>query len=155
MGMRLGALYRNSTVVEYGSLDNERLILFDKGSMKQYDFLTILTLRPGLYTYGKIRLTASGKHISDSLYHSTLPDEVAAFLPEGKQDIYYMNLYIEYAYDSRNHRAYPLKGNYLKGFVDKRGLGIPSHDVDYFYYGIDMHFYQQISDRWYTAEMIS
>ncbi len=32
-------------------------------------------------------------------------------------------------------------------------MGIISHDVDYFYYGADLHFYQQISDRWYAAEM--
>jgi hypothetical protein len=26
--------------------------------------------------------------------------------------------------------------------------------VDYFYYGIDFHFYQKLSEKWYTAEMV-
>ena len=43
----------------------------------------------------------------------------------------------------------------MRGFVDKRGLGILGHDVDYFFYGLDMHFYQTLSERWYAAEMFS
>ncbi len=162
IGLRIGALYRNSTVVEYGSLGmdmdgiegNERQMIFDEGSLKQYDFLTTITLRPGLYNYGKIRLTASHMQISDSLYNLTLNEDLASFLPEGMKDATYMNLYIEYAYDTRNSRTYPLNGTYMKGFVDKRGMGIIGHDVDYFYYGVDFHFYQQLSKKWYVAEML-
>jgi len=153
-GLRVGAIYRNSTVVEYGSLENERQIIFEEGSLKQVDFLTTLTLRPGLYNYGKIRITASNHQISDHIYNLTQNDSLACFLPEGKDHVSFVNLCIEYAYDSRDNRAYPLQGNYLKGFVDKRGMGILAHDVDYFYYGIDMHFYQQLSGRWYTAELL-
>ncbi len=69
------------------------------------------------------------------------------------QIVSYMSLYIDYLYDSRNSHSYPLNGSYLKGFVEKQGLGIIGHDVDYFNYGVDMHFYQKLNDRWYTAEM--
>lgn len=154
IGMRIGALYRNSTVVEYGSKENLRQIIYEEGSTKQYDLLNTFTLRPGLYNYGKVRLTASHLRISDGLYNATLSDSIASFLPEGKQSVSFINLHLEYAYDSRNNRAYPLKGNYLRAFVDKTGMGILSHDVDYFYYGADLYFYQQLSDRWYTAEMV-
>ena len=153
IGLLLGAAYRNSTVVEYGSLDNQRQIIFEKGSMKDYSFVSTLTARPGLYNYSKVRLSAHHIQISDSLYNMTLDESIAPFMPEGEQDIDFVSLYIEYKYDSRNNHAYPLQGNYFKGFVNKHGLGILSHDVDYFYYGVDMHFYQQISERWYTAEM--
>ena len=44
-------------------------------------------------------------------------------------------------------------GSYLRGFVNKLGLGILSKDVDYFLYGVDMHFYQKLSPKWYVAEM--
>jgi hypothetical protein len=44
-------------------------------------------------------------------------------------------------------------GNYLRGFANKVGLGIISKDVDYFFYGIDFHFYQQLSKKWFVAEM--
>ncbi len=153
IGLLLGAAYRNSTVVEYGSLDNQRQITFEEGSMKDYSFLSTLTARPGLYNYSKVRLSAHHVQISDALYNRTLDESIASFLPEGTQDIDFMSLYIEYKYDSRNNHAYPLKGQYMKGFVHKHGMGILSHDVDYFYYGVNMNFYQQISDRWYTAEM--
>ena len=155
IGLTLGALYRNSTVVEYGSLNNERQIVFEEGSTKEYNFLTTITVRPGLYNYGKLRLTATHHSISDHLYDLTMSDSLASFLPEGKQDVSHVDLYVEYTYDTRNNRAYPLKGNFMKGFVDKRGLGILGTDVDYFYYGLDMHFYQALSERWYVAELFS
>ena len=34
-------------------------------------------------------------------------------------------------------------------------MGILATDVDYFNYGIDFHFYQKLSDRWYVAEMVN
>ena len=153
IGLLLGAGYRNSAVIEYGSLDNERQIMFEQGSMQNYSFVSTLTARPGLYNYSKIRITANHLQISDTLYTVTQDESLASFLPEGQHSINFISLYVEYKYDSRNSHAYPLKGNYLKGFVNKIGMGILSHDVDYFYYGVDMHFYQQISERWFTAEM--
>jgi len=42
----------------------------------------------------------------------------------------------------------------LRVFINKVGLGIVSRDVDLFYYGIDFHFYQSISRKWYVAEMV-
>jgi len=33
-------------------------------------------------------------------------------------------------------------------------MGIITNDVDYFNYGIDFHFYQELSDRWFIAENI-
>jgi outer membrane protein assembly factor BamA len=153
IGLLLGGAFRNSAVVEYGSLDNERQIIFEKGSMQNYSIVSTLTARPGLYNYSKIRLSANHLSISDQLYNRTLEESIASFLPEGEQSIQFVSIFIEYKYDSRNNHAYPLYGNYLKGFVKKHGLGIISHDVDYFYYGVDMHFYQQISERWFTAEM--
>ena len=59
IGLRLGGIYRNSSVVEYGSLENERMMIYEEGSMKQWDGLATITVRPGLYNYAKIRLTAS------------------------------------------------------------------------------------------------
>jgi outer membrane protein assembly factor BamA len=161
IGMRVGALYRNSTVVEYGSLIseedgiqiNERQMIYQEGSLKQYDFLTTFTVRPGLYNDGKIRIMASHLQMSDSLYSLTLNDSIASYLPIGHQSTTHFDLYIEYAYDTRNNRSYPLYGTYMMGFVDKRGIGILARDVDYFYYGVDFHFYQQLSRKWYTAEM--
>ena len=35
----------------------------------------------------------------------------------------------------------------------KKDWELLGHDVNYFNYGLDMHFYQQISERWFTAEM--
>lgn len=154
IGMRLAGAYRNSAVVEYGSKMNDRQILYEKGSLKEFSLINTFTLRPGLYNYGKIRITASKLLMSDELYNLTLNDSLANFLPGENKSVSYFNLYIEYTYDSRNSHAYPLKGNYLTGFVDKRGLGILSRDVDYFYYGIDFHFYQKLSEKWYTAEMV-
>lgn len=153
IGLLLGGHWRNSTVVEMGSYDNERQMIYDKGSMETYDFVGTLKFRPNLYNYSKLRLTAHNVSISDSLYNMTQNEAIAAFLPEGIQKTNYMTLYFEYYYDSRNSHTYPLKGYYLKGFMNKYGLGIIGHDVDYFNYGVDMHFYQGINDRWYVAEM--
>lgn len=153
IGLILGGNWRKSTVVEYGSLQNERQLIFDKGSMIDYNFLATLKFRPNLYNYAKVRLIASNVSISDSLYNLTLDESIASFLPTGLQSVSYATLYMEYLYDSRNNHAYPLKGQYLKGFVEKEGLGLIGHDVDYFNYGVDMHFYQELNSRWYVAEM--
>ncbi len=154
IGLKIAGAYKNSAVVEYGSSQNERQMLYESGSLKEYSLLNTLTMRPRLYNYGKIRLMATHLQLSDALYNLTQNDSLASFLPSNKQSVGYLSLYIEYTYDSRNNHAYPLKGTYLSGFVDKRGLGIISRDVDYFYYGIDFHFYQKLSEKWYTAEMV-
>lgn len=153
IGLLLGGNWRKSTVVEYGSLQNERQMIFDKGSVINYNFLATLKFRPNLYNYAKVRLIGSNVSISDSLYNFTLDESIASYLPTGLQSVSFMTLYMEYLYDSRNNHAYPLKGQYLKGFVEKQGMGLIGHEVDYFNYGVDMHFYQMINDRWYVAEM--
>ena len=153
IGLLLGGNWRKSTVVEYGSLQNERQMIFDKGSMTDYNFIATLKFRPNLYNYAKVRLIGSNVSISDSLYNFTLDESIASFLPTGLQSINYLTLYMEYLYDSRNNHAYPLKGQYLKGFVEKIGMGLIGHEVDYFNYGVDMHFYQELNSRWYVAEM--
>ena len=153
IGLLLGAGWRNSSVIEYGSLDNERQMTFENGSEQDFHFVSTLKFRPSLYNYAKVRLTASNVSISDSLYSLTLDESIASYLPTDLQSVSFMSLYIDYLYDSRNSHSYPLNGSYLKGFVEKQGLGIIGHEVDYFNYGVDMHFYQKISDRWYTAEM--
>ncbi len=149
IGLRMGAVYSNSGVVEYGSVDNERQMLYQRSSLEEYMLLTTFTVRPGLYNYAKLKITATTARVSDSMV-VVAPD----YLPDGKSFVSSMNLYIDYVYDSRNNKSYPLKGTYLKGFLNKEGLGIISHDVDYFYYGLDFHFYQQLSERFYVAEMV-
>lgn len=149
IGIRFGGIYKNSGVVEYGSLDNERQMMYNKNSMQEYLLSSTVIIRPGLYNYATIKMDGGYIAVSDTL-HSTAPN----YLPDNKSNISMVNLYLDYYYDSRNNRAYPLKGNYLKAFVDKRGLGIISHDVDYFYYGIDFHFYQKIGKKFYMAEML-
>jgi len=149
IGLRMGVVYSNSGVVEYGSVENRRQILYKKSSLSEWLAVATLNIRPGLYNYGKLRLQATTADVSDSMM-VVAPD----FLPGGKKKVSNMNLYVDYAYDSRNNKSYPLKGNYLKGFIDKRGLGIISHDVDYFYYGLDFHFYQNLGKRFYVAEMV-
>lgn len=153
IGLLLGGGWKNASVVEYGSYNNERQMIFDKGSLETFSFVGTLKFRPNLYNYSKVRFTAHNVNISDSLFNMTQNEEISSFLPGDLQKVNYMTLYIEYLYDSRNSHTYPLKGNYLKGFVEKDGLGIIGHDVDYFNYGVDMHFYQMLNDRWYVAEM--
>ncbi len=148
MGIRMGVVYSNSGSVEYGSVENERQMLYDNNSVEEWLVKAKLSIRPGLYNYGTISLEAYSTRISDTVF-VLAPD----YLPDGNKKVSNMNLYIDYAYDSRNNKSYPLKGNYLKGFVDKKGLGILSHDVDYFSYGLDFRFYQKLGKRFYVAEM--
>jgi hypothetical protein len=107
-----------------------------------------VTIRPGLYNYGNLKLYGGYVEMSDTLQSLT-----ADFLPDGRTSAITVNLYADYYYDSRNNKAYPLEGNFLKVFIDKKGLGMITHNVDYFFYGIDFHFYQKINNKFYVAEM--
>ena len=147
-GITFGAGYQNLYTVEYGSVENKRQMLYKSNSLQTANFLVNLNLRPGLYNYGTIKLTGEWVNISDSLY-ALDPN----YLAKGKKTNLYLTLYADYAYDSRNSKSYPLQGSYLCAFVNKVGLGILSKDVDYFFYGVDMHFYQKLSQKWYVAEM--
>lgn len=149
VGLKMGLAYESDAVIEANSVNNERLMLFDKNSVEKLSFAAALNIRPGLYNYSTIRLSIYNTSISDSLYALS-----PGYLPDSAQDVNSANLYIDYAYDSRNSKAYPLKGNYMRGFVEKKGLGVLSHDVDYFFYGIDFHYYQQISKKVYLAQMV-
>ncbi|MFO7614071.1 MAG: hypothetical protein R6W71_05460 [Bacteroidales bacterium] len=148
-GLTFGAAYQNLYTVEYGSLENKRQMLYESNSLQAVSVFGVVTLRPGLYNYGTIRFTGQWVGISDSLFNLD-PN----FLAKGKQDNLSASLYADYAYDTRNSKSYPLVGNYLRVYVNKVGLGLISKDVDYFFYGIDFHFYQKLGKRWYVAEMI-
>ena len=76
------------------------------------------------------------------------------YLAGNKKSNTSLSLYADYYYDSRNSHSYPLKGNMLKVFINKVGMGLLSKDINEFYYGIDFHFYQTLSKKWYVAEMI-
>jgi len=149
VGFKTAAIYSSDAVVEYGSYDNERMMLFDKNSVNSFAFGSEFSIRPNLYNYSHVKLVMVYKSISDSLFQLN-----PTFLPDSAQSVINADLYIDYLYDSRNNKSYPLKGQYLKGFVNKKGLGIISYDVDYFFYGIDFHFYQTISKKFYVAEMV-
>ncbi len=149
IGLLLGAGYSNLYTVEYASVDNKRQMLYAPNSQQVVKLTAKLTLRPGLYHYGTIQLTGQYVAISDSMYKLD-----STYLAKKKNVNTSLSLYADYYYDSRNSHTYPLKGNMLRVFINKVGLGLVSKDIDLFYYGIDFHFYQTISRKWYVAEMV-
>lgn len=149
IGLKMGLSFTSDAVVEANSIGNERQMIFDKKTVNKIDFGASMNIRPGLYNYSTIKLGINSMEVSDSLYEVN-----PGYLPDSAKSVLGVSLYIDYAYDSRNSKSYPLKGNYLKGFVDKKGLGILGHDLDYFFYGIDFHFYQKLSDRFYVGETV-
>ncbi|MCX6241234.1 MAG: hypothetical protein NTX43_05450 [Bacteroidetes bacterium] len=149
IGLTMIAAYSNMYTVEYASLDNKRQMLYGSNSSQEAKLAAKLTLRPGLYHYGTIHLTGDYIMVSDSLFKLD-----SNYLAGYKKTNLSLSLYADYYYDSRNCQNYPLKGNLLRVFINKVGLGIFSKDVNLFYYGIDFHFYQTISRKWYVAEMV-
>ena len=141
--------YNNLAVVEYASVQNKRQMLYANNSYNTTFLAARMTFRPGLYHYNTIKLTAEYVTISDSLFKLN-----PSFLAGDKKWNSSLSLYMDYYYDTRNNKSYPLEGSLLKVFVDKKGLGIFSKDVNLFYYGIDFHFYQQLNKKWYVAEMV-
>ncbi len=140
--------YQNLYTVEYGSYENKRQMLYDYNSFQSVKASASLNLRPDLYHYGTLRLRGEWVSISDSLYNLD-----TNYLAQHKNSNISLSFYADYAYDTRNSKSYALSGTYLRAFVNKLGLGLVSKDVDYFYYGIDFHFYQKINEKWYVAEM--
>lgn len=147
-GLTFGAAYQNLYTVEYGSLENKRQMLYKSNSLQSISVFGVINMRPGLYNYGTIKFIGEWVSISDSL-HSLDTN----YLAQGKKTNTSMTIYADYAYDSRNSKSYPLQGSYMRLFVNKVGIGLISKDVDYFFYGLDFHFYQKISKKWYVAEM--
>lgn len=149
VGLTMTAAYSNLYTVEYASVENKRQMLYASNSSQDMKVGAKLTLRPGLYNYGTIKLTGEYIKISDSL-HSLDSNYLAA----GKNSNTSLSLYADYYYDTRNSQTYPLKGNMLKVFINKIGMGLVSKDINLFYYGIDFHFYQVLGRKWYVAEMV-
>ncbi len=147
-GITIVGGYTNQAVMEYASVENKRQMLYDKNSFSTSFLAGIMNFRPGLYHYYTIKVTGEYVTISDSLF-SLNPE----FLAGDKSWNVTVSLYFNYSYDTRNNKSYPLEGSLLSAFVDKRGLGIVTKDVNLFYYGIDFHFYQKLSKKWYVAEM--
>ena len=148
-GLTFGAAYENLYTVEYASVENKRQMLYAPNSRQSAKIFGIINSRPGLYNYWTVKLLGEWVSISDSLH--TLDSN---YLAKGKKSNLTFNLYVDYAYDSRNSKSYPLFGSYLCVFAQKIGMGMISRDVDYFFYGIDFHFYQKLSKKWYVAEML-
>ena len=148
-GLTIVAAYQNLYTVEYASVENKRQMLYAFNSSQEAKFGANLTVRPGLYHYGTVKLTGTWIKISDSL-HSLDSNYLAKNMTTNSS----LSLYTDYYYDSRNSQSYPLKGNLLRVFVEKVGLGFLSKDVDLFRFGIDFHFYQAVGRKWYVAEMV-
>jgi outer membrane protein assembly factor BamA len=149
VGLTLGAGYENSYNLEYASVENKRQMIYANNSSQNVTLVAKLALRPGLYNYGSINLTGNYIRISDSVFKLD-----SNYLAGKKKENTTLSLYVDYYYDSRNSHSYPLKGNLLRVFINKVGLGLISKDIDIFYYGIDFHFYQTIGRKWYVAEMV-
>ncbi len=149
VGLTMTAGYTNMYYVEYASLENKRQMLYAPNSSQVAKIGAKLTLRPGLYNYGTVKLTGEYVQVSDSVLKLD-----TNYLAGNKKTNVSLSLYADYYYDSRNSHSYPLKGNMMRVFVNKIGLGLVSKDVDLFYYGIDFHFYQTIGRKWYIAEMV-
>jgi outer membrane protein assembly factor BamA len=148
-GLTFGAAYQNLYTVEYGSVENKRQMLYADNSFQNVKLIATLNVRPGLYNYSTVKLTGEWVSVSDSLFELD-----TNYLGGMKKSNTSLSLYADYYYDSRNSKSYPLKGSMLKVYVNKIGLGIVSKDVDIFYYGVDLHFYQTISRKFYVAEMV-
>jgi outer membrane protein assembly factor BamA len=149
VGLRMGAAYQSLYSVEYGSTENKRDMIYEANSERDLKINAALNFRPGLYNYATLKLSAEWVTISDSLLELN-----PHYLGDSAKSVSSISLYADYYYDSRNSHSYPLKGNLLRGFIDKKGLGILSRDVDIFYYGIDFHFYQTLTKKFYVAEMV-
>lgn len=148
-GLTIAAAYQNLYTVEYGSSENKRQMIYDYNALQNFKLGVAFNLRPGLYNYGKIKLSGEWIQISDSLHSLD-----TSFLAKGDKQNTSLSVYVDYSYDSRNSKSYPLMGNYLTVFLDKQGMGLISKDIDYFSYGIDFRFYQKFGKRWYVAEML-
>ncbi|MCX6247355.1 MAG: hypothetical protein NTW10_06455 [Bacteroidetes bacterium] len=149
VGLLMTAKYSNFYTVEYASVENKRQMLYAYNSTQEVKLGAKLTLRPGLYNYGTIHVTGDYIMVSDSLLKLD-----SNYLAGHKKVNTSISLYADYYYDNRNVKNYPLKGNLLRVFIDKVGLGLVSKDIDLFRYGIDFHFYQTIGKKWYVAEMV-
>ncbi len=149
VGLTMTAGYSNLYTVEYASVDNKRQMIYWPNSQQDVKIAAKLSLRPGLYNYGTVKMTGEYIMISDSMYQLD-----SNYLAGYKKTNTTLSLYADYYYDNRNSHSYPLKGNMLRVFINKVGLGLVSKDVNIFYYGIDFHFYQAFGKRWYIAEMV-
>jgi outer membrane protein assembly factor BamA len=149
LGLLLGAGYENLYTVEYASVENKRQMIYAFNSQQDIKFRLTLKYRPGLYHYATVKMTGDWVKVSDSVFKLD-----SNYLAANKKENTSLSIYADYFYDSRNSHSYPLKGNLLRVFIDKRGMGIFNHDVDMFYYGIDFHFYQTVGRKWYVAEMV-
>ena len=149
IGLSIIAGYANLYTLEYGSSENKRQMLYASNSLQELKGIATFTIRPGLYNYSTVRLSGDYVVISDSAFKLD-----SNYLAGKKKTNSSVSLYADYYYDSRNSKSYPLKGNLLRIFIDKKGIGVLSKDVDLFYYGIDFHFYQTISRKFYMAEMV-
>ena len=85
----------------------------------RYRFGFGTTYRPELYQTHKIEAT---------YYRRTIKDSVAIFNPDfflnGKQEQQYFSLAYTYQLDRRDNKAYPLKGYFVEGEIEKEGFGI-------------------------------
>ena len=118
IGLTMTAGYSNLYTVEYASVENKRQMLYAPNSSQDVKLAAKLSLRPGLYHYGTVKLTGEYITISDSMYKLD-----SNYLAGNKKSNTSLSLYADYYYDSRNSHSYPLKGNMLRVFVNKVGHG--------------------------------
>jgi hypothetical protein len=148
-GVTFAVAYQNLYTVEYGSVENKRQMLYADNSFQNVKFGAKFKFRTTLYNYINVTLSGEWVQISDSLYSLD-----TNFLAKQEKTNNSFSIYVDYTYDSRNSKSYPLYGNHLKIFLNKQGMGFISKDVDYFSYGVDFRFYQKLSSRWFVAEMV-
>jgi len=143
-GIQIQAKYRGFKNVAYNTEGNKLLFTGQQENeiKTQLEGLVQLRRRQGFYTTHRLQLTYSLDRVADTLislnpfYHQ-----------QGNLTQRFSQLGYVFTYDTRDNVNYPVKGQVIEGYINKRGL-LPTDNVSSFQLGLGGGYYWALTNRW-------
>ena len=153
VGIESEVSYSRNRELNYATVGNKQLFYKDPDNdwlYQRFRSEAAITYRPGYHLFHTLRLRYQQNAIDEIVAKELNPD----FFLEGKLLQRFFTLSYRFAYDMRDVTAYPLKGAFFAGRVEKDGLGI-FKDRDALTIETVFNKYFPLSEKWSAGLLTS
>ena len=147
LGITFRTSYAENNNIAYNSIGNKlQNVDFDRNIMRRvFDFGITMTKRVGFYDFHNLSVEYNNFKVADTVAYLN-PN----YFLDGDVLQRFLQLRYTYTHDYRDFSAYPLKGSYFTGFIEKLGAGL-FNDVNILMLQANYSKYLHFGGKFYYA----
>lgn len=150
-GVGIQGFHSRNRVIAYTTLNNQQVLKLDlkKDQLIRSKAGVYFLHRPRLYFRQMLIANHHWYRMSDSLFTYYNPDFF-----NGRQNIDFIELEYQAAYDTRDVRSYPMRGHLVSGWVNKISL-MKEDVINQLHVGVDLRYYSTIRKKWTMEHIVT